>query len=493
METEFQRFAMRKIETNENVSKDKINTSVKIRNANLYFEPPVLFVHPKDEPITPEVIQKFITLHKGEVPRYQYLYDMYKGKHEIFNQKEKDEHKPDNRLVTNFCKYIVDTFCGYAVGIPPKITHVDKDVEAVISKFNKRVEMDDIINELFKMSSIFGRSYAITYQDESAETCTTYNSPLDTFIVYDDTSAQKPLFAVRYRNTDEGIAGEVFTLESHYLITTNLKGEILLEDDPEQAFYYGELSVTEFYANEERTSIFEPIITLNNAFNKGFSEKGNDIDYFSDAYLAVLGAEIDEKTTHTIRENRVINVYGTDPQTKVDIKFLEKPNADESQENYLDRLERLIFAMSMVVNINDDNFGNKASGESLRFKYGNMSNLAKGVERKFKPSLASVYKMFFSVPINFDNHTEELASEWMNLEYKFTQNVPKNIKEEAEIMQMLDTNVSEETKLSVLSIIPNVKDEIERLRQEESERPGGYDFENDPVETKEEIIIEDKE
>lgn len=458
----------RKIETNENANADKINSAIKLRNTSLYYEPPVLFVHNKEEEISAEAVQKFITLHEGEKPRYNYLYDLYKGKHEILTLPEKDKYKPDNRLVVNFPKYLTDSFNGYFVGVPPRVSHPDKEINEKVSKFNKKNEMDDVINELSKQSLIFGRSYAVVYQNEKTETCVTYNSPLDMFVVYDDTIEQNPLFAVKYNDTEDGIKGEVFTLDSHFLIVPTNDG-IKLEDDPDTAFYYGQLSICEFYANEERTSLFEPIITLNNAFNKAFSEKGNDVDYFADAYLAVLGAELDQDGVNNIRENRVINMFGKgtgNGSTTLEVKFLEKPNADESQEHYLDRLERFIFTMAMVVNINDDDFGNAASGASLMYKLMEMSNLALTVERKFTSALNNVYKMFFSVPLNFDKHDEEIAEEWFDLDYTFTRNVPKNLKEEAEIMTLLDTHVSEETKLSVLSIIKDIKAEQEKIKQE---------------------------
>lgn len=33
-----------------------------------------------------------------------------------------------------------------------------------------------------------------------------------------------------------------------------------------------------------------------NAYNKALSEKANDVDYFADAYLKILGERIDDET-----------------------------------------------------------------------------------------------------------------------------------------------------------------------------------------------------
>ena len=56
---------------------------------------------------------------------------------------------------------------------------------------------------------------------------------------------------------------------------------------------------------------------------------------------------------------------------------------------------------------------------------------------------------------------------WTGLTYTFTRNVPRNILEEAQIVGQLSGQVSEETKLSVLSIVDDPQKEIERMEREE--------------------------
>lgn len=460
------------IVTNKNVKKEETNKKIEVQEQSLYFDPPVIFVHSKDEPITPDVVQKFIDLHQAEIPRYEYLYDLYLGKHEILNKKEKDAWKPDIRTVVNFSKYLTDSFNGYFCGIPPKFSHPDQNVNTALIDFVKRNEFDDLVYEISKMCDIFGRSYALVYQNESVETCVTYNSPLDMFIVYDDTVKQEPLFAVQYSVVEKGYEGTLYTIENNYSISS-ANGQIVLTEI--DSFYEGFLQVVEFYSNEERTALYEPIITLNNAYNKGLSEKGNNVDYFSDAYLAVIGARLEKEGVESIRDNRIINLYnalGGENREPIDVKFLEKPSNDAAEENFLDRIERLIFMITMVANINDDTFGSKTSGEALMYKLLNESNLAMTKERKFKSSLNLIFKIFFSVPLNFENHTENLAKLWYDIDYTFTRNMPKKLKEEAEVMQLLDGNVSDETKLSVLSIITDPSQELEKMkREDENERP----------------------
>ena len=44
--------------------------------------------------------------------------------------------------------------------------------------------------------------------------------------------------------------------------------------------------------------------------------------------------------------------------------------------------------------------------------------------------------------------------------------MPRNLKEEAEVAKLLDGQVSDETKLSTLSVVDNAKDELEKVKKE---------------------------
>ena len=416
---------------------------------------------PKDEPITVEVLTKFMEKHKLEVARYEYLKNMYRGIMSIDDEPTKDPWKPDNRLTVNFTKYIVDTFTGYFNGIPVKKSHSDKEILSKLQEFDNLNDMEDEESELAKMACIYGRAFELLYQDEETRTNVIYNTPENIFMVYDDTIKQEPLFAVRYGYDDDyKLYGEVYTKETTYALNGTMGFYNMTEQAPNP---FDDLPVVEFYFNEERMSIFESVISLVNAFNKAISEKANDVDYFSDQYLAFLGAEVEEEDLKNIRSNRVINYYGEGSEAKnVDVKFLEKPDSDSQTENLLDRLTKLIFQTTMVANISDESFGS-SSGVSLAYKLQAMSNLALSFQRKFQSSLNSRYKLFCELSTNVSNREA-----WKDIEYTFTRNEPKDIKEQAETANILMGITSQETALSVISVIPDVQAEMEKIKKEEA-------------------------
>ncbi|MFK4838393.1 phage portal protein [Lactococcus petauri] len=441
-------------------------------------KPIKLMTFSKDGEITPEVVKKFIEKHKEEIARYKYLLNMYKGIMDIASQKDKASWKPDNRLAVNFPKYIVDTFTGYFNGIPVKKSHKDSKVLEKLQSFDNLNDMEDEESELAKMACIYGRAFELLYQDEETQTNVVYNSPENMFMVYDDTVKQEPLFAVRYGiDEDKKLHGEVYTL----LETIKISGENDEVSFGEKTYNpYPDLPVVEFYFNEERMSIFESVISLVNAFNKAISEKANDVDYFSDQYLAFLGAAVEEEDLKNIRSNRVINYYYDGEGKNVDVKFLEKPDSDSQTENLLDRLTKLIFQTTMVANISDESFGS-ASGVSLAYKLQAMSNLALSFQRKFQSSLNSRYKLFCELSTNVSN-----KDSWKDIEYTFTRNEPKDIKEQAETANILKGITSEETALSVLSVIPDVQVEMEKIKKEEAST-AIFDKDKQPIENETEV------
>ena len=137
-----------------------------------------------------------------------------------------------------------------------------------------------------------------------------------------------------------------------------------------------------------------------------------------------------------------------------------KPEGDTTQENLLDRLERLIYQISMVANISDENFGT-ASGISMKYKLQAMSNLAKTKQRKFTSGMNRRYKLMFGHPAS-----KVPADAWMQLEYQFTMNVPANMLEEAQMAAQLEGIVSHETQLKVLSNVDNVDNDLEMIEEE---------------------------
>lgn len=416
--------------------------------------------------VTFEILKKYIEKHENRLPRYQYLAKLYEGFHDIFNKPELPSWKPDDRLAVNFPRELTETFTGFFNGIPIKETSPDELVNESICRFSKANELDDHESELIKTVCQKGHAYEFLYQDEQGHTKMTVVDPEGLFVVYDNTVKNRALFAVRYgyREAETGLKrlyGEI--LERSLITPFNSKGLLEPYENP-----YGYIPVIEYKLNEERIGLYEPAAGMIESYNYALSEKSNDVASFAEAYLAILGARVDEEGVTRIRDDRVINLYGTSDAKEILVQFLQKPSADGTQENLLNRLERLIYKICMVPNITEETFGSSPSGISLAYKLKSISDLAKTVERKFSKSLRKRYKIFCSLSTNAPN-----PDAYLDMEFTFTRNYPEeilSIKEQVDAARNAEGIISHETQLQILSkIVQDVQAELEKIAKEEED------------------------
>ena len=406
------------------------------------------------------VIEAYIDEHERQAGRYAYLEAMYKGFHDVYRDQQKPRWKPDNRLAVNFPRYITETFAGYGYGVPIKITHESDDINERILQFIRDNEMTDHDAEMVKNCCIYGHAQEYIYQDEEARTKVKAFTPRELFTVFDDTIKDHGVFSIRYgyhktsgRQTDVRY-GEILTAAE---IMEFDRGRII----DRRTNPYGYIPVVEWKLNDERIGLFEQVAGLIEIYDYILSEKANDVQAFADAYLAVLGAELEEDEIHRIRDDRIINLYGTDDATKIVVDFLQRPSADGTQENTLNRLENLIYKISMVADISDEAFGNATSGIALSYKLLAMSNLALTFDRKIEKSLRKRYKIWSSLSTNVSDQNV-----WRDIESKMSRNIPRNVQEEVETAKNLEGITSKETQLSLLSIVSDPKSEIEKIDEE---------------------------
>ena len=401
--------------------------------------------------------KKYVVLNAKPLQR------AYENKYKIFYAPKKPLYKPDNRIAVNYAKYITDTFNGFFIGIPVKVTSSDELVNDYIDYLNKSNDGDNNNAEISKLCDICGASFEMYYNKPDGEIGITYLSDLEAFMVVDDSILERPLYFVRYYKDSSGITRGSYSdnrIVRHFMWDAGIKWE-----DEEHAHGFGYVPAVEYIANDERMGLFESAMPAIDAYNKALSEKANDVDYFSDAYMKIIGPKVDDEDTVHMRSTRVINFEGdlSDGNTPI-VDFMGKPDSDGAQEHLLDRLKEDIFLTCMVANISDENFGT-ASGIALRYKLEAMSNLFTAKARRFTSAMTERYKIIFSNPVAQIHKVPKDA--WTTIDIKFTANYPANLESETEIAKNLEGVVSKETQLKALSIVDNVATELERIESEQ--------------------------
>lgn len=441
-----------------------MSDKVFVFNTRRRVESSEIFRIPDDMEIDEDVLTAFITRNKTITNRrYRKLWEAYNNDYPIYRQPRKQNWKPDHRVSVNFAQYITDTFEGFFLGNPVKTTSSEDEVSDYVSMVDAFNDQDDNNSELSRIVSIFGRGYEMYYTDEDAMERITYLNPMDAFMIYDEGIVPKPRAFVRiYTDCTGTLRGSV---SDETTVRYFIASPFSWVGEPDDHNFDG-VPATEYIQNDARMSIFESVLNLINEYNKVLSEKSNDVDYFADAYLKILGAQVDESTLQFMRDSRVVN-FGGRTANNVIVDFLQKPNGDTTQEHLLDRLERMIFTISMVVNINDDNFG-VSSGIALKYKLLPLLNLMKTKERKFTSGMNRRYKILFSNPVSGMK-----PDAWTTLDFTFTPNIPVDYATEANTASALAGITSKKTQLNTLSIIKDVDRELEQIAKEQDEL--GYD------------------
>ena len=420
---------------------------------------------PYDTEMSKDLLAKYISKHKRYVRKFaKPLHDAYLNKYPIFTEPKKMDGKPDNRIAVNYAKFITDTFNGFFIGIPVKVTTEDENTTEYIRELNADNDGDNLNAEVSKLADICGSSWEMYYNKEDGETGITYLSDTEAFMLVDDSILERPLYFIRYYKGSDGVEYGSYSDDKIVRHFWYEGGEYhFMNDDHVHGFSY--VPAVEFLSNDERMGLFESALPAINAYNKALSEKANDVDYFADAYLKVIGASVDDNDTFHIRRTRVVNFDGDISEGNYPIvEFMEKPSSDETQEHLLDRLKTDIFATSMVANISDENFGT-ASGIALRYKLEAMSNLFLAKSRRFTSSMMERYKIIFSSPVAQMHGVSKDA--WKDIDIKYTPNYPANLESEANVAKSLEGIVSKETQLKVLSLVDDVAEEVEKIEAEQ--------------------------
>ncbi|MCZ9642010.1 MULTISPECIES: phage portal protein [Lactobacillus] len=426
------------------------------------------FIYPKDTELTGNDLIEFINYNDSHLkPHYRTNMDYYLGHHPVLEQPAK-QTGADNRLVVNLPKYLVDTYNGFFSGIAPKISLDDDKDNQALQDWNNVNSFVDKLNEISKQADIYGKSYAFVYQDEDSQTRVTYCSPSHAFMVYDDTVNREPLAFVRYHydnSSDATAKGTIYYSDASY----DFVGPAI---NPEPTpNLYKLVPAVEFYENEERQGVFDGCITLINELDRALSQKANQVEYFDNAYLYMLGIQL-EKDRDTgqpkldLKNDRFIYAPA-DTAVNGKIGFVSKPDGDNMQENLINRLTEWIFQTAMIPNMNDQAFSGNSSGVALQYKLLPMKNRASNKERKFVHSLRHLYQIIFSVGTVLPDSSKD---KWSELTFKFIRNLPANVADEVNSARNAEGIISKKTQLGLLSFVDDPASEIKAMEQEQEDK-----------------------
>jgi SPP1 family phage portal protein len=414
--------------------------------------------------LTIERIQR--ELATWDISRLQKLKDYYDGKHDILSR-TMDAGKPNNKLVHNYPSYIVDVFQGYFIGNPVVYSGDEKTLEAMQDIFNYNDEQDEN-SEIARQAGIFGRGGEVIYIDEAGQVRFRYCDPLQLKIIYDNSIDPKIIGAIRKYSIEDD-AGETIDYVEVYddLEVVTYKVDGMGEVDRAPTFFM-DVPVIDYMNNSDVKGDFEDVISLIDAYNLSRSNKTNDLEYFTDAYMYLIGLMgTDEEATSSMRDNRIL-IFNELTGGQIPAGFLIKPSNVEEAKEQIRQLNEDIHKFSKAVDLSDENFANGQSGIAMAYKLFIMKQVIANKERKFKKGLQRRLELICNY-LNFRG----ASYNYLDITIKFERNEP--VDEALKVSTALQLNgfVSKETALSALpsSIVPDVNAEIEKLEDEADQYP----------------------
>jgi SPP1 family phage portal protein len=418
----------------------------------------------RDRELTTDVLGTILqSFQSGVVATLKKRYNYYIGKQDILLRVPSSEEKPNNRIVTNFVKNIVDTYEGYAVGVP--VTY-DSEIKG-FEELDDMLKYNDVVNEdaeFFRKGLIFGRAPEICYFDEDGKPRFKTLSPLECLPIYDDTLNNDLLYAVRFwaDNVADGL-NPTYWVEVYddiyrtlYRSSSGFSSFELTEKAPHK---FDQVPITFFSLNEEEEGIADCIFSLQDAYNSLLSDSLNDWDSFCDAYLMLVGCEADAEDLQTMKTQRCLSL----PEGG-SASFLIKNTQTTEIEHLLTTVEEKIREIASCPNFASETFGT-SSGIAIRYRLMGMSNRIKSIEANFKKALQRRIELLAGVS-KMINGSEAL---WRDVGIDFTDNVPQNLADIASEINAYRGLVSDRTLLTQVPFVTDVDEELEQLKKEKAE------------------------
>ena len=429
-----------------------------------------MYLIDKNAELTPLILGKILNRFQTvELPKLIKSYKYYKGEQAITLKQPTDTGKPANKIITNFCHTITDTYEGYLTGVPIQYSNDNFDEILNILKYND-VKNED--GEFLRQGLIFGRSFEICYIDEDKKQRFRTLDPRECIPVYDNTLNNNLLYVIRFwrsdmfdKNNEEYIV-EVYGAQStkRYKSNVGFSSFTLIEEVPN---FYGQCPITVFSLNTEEESIFHNIMSLQDAYNTLLSSEIDDWESFCDAYMILKGAAIDEEDMEDMKKHRLL-IMDTDAEAQ----YLTKDVNDVQIRNMLQLVNDNIHKIACCPDFSQESFGT-SSGIALRYRLLGFENNASAIESNFKMALQRRIELLCSI-IQLTGG-EAL---WRDVKITFYRNLPINLEETSTIVNNLRGLVSDETLLSQIPFISDVEEEMKKLAKQKEAAVSLYNFGN---------------
>lgn len=443
-------------------------------------------------------LKNFVGTHRAEqLDRLKELKRYYLADNNIKYREEKsDKYSADNRIASDWAKYITVFEQGYMLGNPVEYKNENAEIQTLIDNFSKQNNEQEHNVAIKTDLAIYGRAYELlnTFQDvDGSVWVKLYRmNPEQTFVIYDDSYEQRSLMAVNYYSISYGNGHKrdfvkVYTDDAIYeYVDDNQEADTLRLKETSEHFFNG-VPVNEFSNNIDRTGAFEAVLDSIDAYDLSQSELANFQQDSNEALLVISGNPFTGVEDKDFLEDGRINPNGrlavsqSFKKAKILVlddnpipggsspsaHYLVKTYDTAGAEAYKERLVNDILRFTFTPDTTDNNFGGVQSGEAMKYKMMAADNyrgkqellFEKGLMRRLRLAV-NIWKIKGNDSGNYNliNQTDIV----------FTPNLPQNKNEMVAIVKNLYGVVSEQTIVEILERVTgvNAETELKRLKED---------------------------
>ena len=427
-----------------------------------------MFYLNKDVELSTELLQKMINkFNVSVVPKLNKYKNYYDGLQAILNKSYADETKPCNKTVINYCKNIVDSYCGY-LATPGYISYSsNNDIEEIMNilRYNdyQAEDSDFLLNAL-----IYGVSAELMYIDEQSQTRFRLINPLTCFGIYDDSLTGDLNYFVRMYKVSEWDNTDLYNVDvysnnsiKHYQMSGANGNVSFVAEEPH---YFSQCPANIFALPDEK-SIFDCVMSLQDSANELLSSEIDDYSAFCDAYLALEGVDAETDDILAMKASRVLLL-----PTGATATWVTKNTNDTQVENILKRIHDSIYRIAQCPDFSSESFvGGVSSGVAIRYRLTGMETRAGKIEGEMKKALQRRVEIICGIA------SLKLGEEvFRDIEIEFKRNVPEDITATINMINSLKGSVSDATLLSQLPFISDVNEELEALQEQKQANMAMY-------------------
>lgn len=431
-----------------------------------------MFYLNRDTELSVELLNKMINRFNLNVqPKLTKYKNYYDGIQAILNKSYSDPTKPCSKTVINYCKNIVDSYCGY-LATPGYISYYSQDNIDEIMNILRYNDYQAEDSDFLLDALIYGTAAELMYLDSEGQTRFRLINPTQCFGIYDDSLTGDLMYFVRMYKANEWDNSDLYYVDvysdynvKHYVMS-GMSGYLTFKS--EEPHYFSQCPANIFTLPDEK-SIFDCIMSQQDSVNELLSSEIDDYSAFCDAYLCITGADADANDIEIMKENRVIIL----PDSAM-ASWLTKNANDAQVENMLKRIHDSIYRIAQCPDFSSETFvGGVSSGVAIRYRLTGMENRAGIIEGRMKKALQRRIEIICGIA------SLKLGEEvFRDIQIDFKRNIPEDIAATVDMITKLKGTVSDKTLITQLDFVNDADMEMEALKEQKTLNMKLYNFGN---------------